>query len=479
MDVEGASLSQMAAPNYQSQANIPQENDHEHTPRNGTLWTATAHVITAVIGSGVLSLAWAVAQLGWIAGPFILFAFGGITYYTSILLADCYRFPDPETGKRNPTYMDAVKASLGPRDVKACGILQYLSLFGTCVGYTITTAHSLVAIERAGCYHSRGHQADCRASLSYYMLGFGAVQIGLSQIPDFDQISWLSTVAAVMSISYSSIGLGLGIAKASENGLRGTLTGVPIGEGPGELSLGLKLSSAASALGNMAFAYSFSTILTTIQNTLKNPPAENKVMKKATLIGISLTTLFYMSVGCAGYAAFGNNAPGDLLTDFGFYEPFQLVDIANMCLVVHLVGAYQVFAQPVFSFMEGYVSKRRPHNYFINKNFELILPRGITSQWNLFRLTWRTIYVVVTTFLALLIPFFNAITGLLGAVGFWPLTIYFPIEMYKRQAAIKPGSGMWYFLNGLSGLCLVVSIAAAGASVYGIYQNSLTYAPFS
>ncbi|KAG6551692.1 hypothetical protein Mapa_006781 [Marchantia paleacea] len=454
--------------------------------------------------------------MGWIAGPLVLLAFGGITYYTSVMLADSYRYPHPETGKRNPTYMAAVKASLGgwhtlqsgfdfkhlvliqrpisthlnlrvydfdilfeiivltllcagSREVKACGILQYLSLFGTCVG----------AIFRAGCYHAEGHDAECKTSLSFYMLGFGATELIFSQIPNFDKMSWLSIVAAMMSISYSGIGLGLGIAKAAEHGPRGTLGGLDIGRGPGEVTLIEKLLSIANALGNMAFAYSFSTILITIQDTLKSPPSENRIMKKATLIGITTTTLFYMSVGCAGYAAFGNEAPGDLLTDFGFYEPWWLVDFANACLVVHLIGAYQVFAQPVFAFVEGWITKRRPDSHFIHKNFDLVLPWGSTYHFNLFRLTWRSGYVAVTTLLAILLPFFNAIMGLLGAIGFWPLTIYFPIQMYKKQTAINFGSKKWYMLNAVSVICLLVTLAAAGASIQSIIQKSKEYKPFS
>jgi len=65
-------------------------------------------------------------------------------------------------------------------------------------------------------------------------------------------------------------------------------------------------------------------------------------MKTATTIGISASTSFYMLCGLLGYAAFGNNAPGNYLTGFGFYEPFWLVDIANLCIVIHLLGAYQV-----------------------------------------------------------------------------------------------------------------------------------------
>ena len=45
------------------------------------------------------------------------------------------------------------------------------------------------------------------------MIIFGIAEIIFSQIPDFDQIWWLSIVAAVMSFTYSTIGLGLGIAK--------------------------------------------------------------------------------------------------------------------------------------------------------------------------------------------------------------------------------------------------------------------------
>ncbi|RZS23574.1 hypothetical protein BHM03_00056526 [Ensete ventricosum] len=82
--------------------------------REGTLWTAIAHIITAVIGAGVLSLAWSMAQLGWIAGPIAMALFAAVTLIQSTLLADCYRTPDPAHGHlRNHHYMDAVRLFLG------------------------------------------------------------------------------------------------------------------------------------------------------------------------------------------------------------------------------------------------------------------------------------------------------------------------------------------------------------------------------
>lgn len=79
----------------------------------GTLWTAIAHAFTAVVGAGILALPWSVAQLGWILGPFVLVFFAIVTYYIATLLCDCYRTPDPVTGKRNHTYIHAVRELLG------------------------------------------------------------------------------------------------------------------------------------------------------------------------------------------------------------------------------------------------------------------------------------------------------------------------------------------------------------------------------
>lgn len=49
------------------------------------------------------------------------------------------------------------------------------------------------------------------------MLVFGAIQIVVSQIPDFHNMQWLSVIAAIMSFAYSFIGLGLGFANVIGN----------------------------------------------------------------------------------------------------------------------------------------------------------------------------------------------------------------------------------------------------------------------
>ncbi|XP_024535599.1 amino acid permease 4 isoform X1 [Selaginella moellendorffii] len=486
----------------QQQKNV---DDDGRPCRTGTVWTASAHVVTAVIGSGVLSLAWSMAQIGWIAGPVVLLIFAAITFFTSLLLTDCYRSPDPVTGKRNYRYKDAVKANLGEIQLWCCALVQYSNLMGTAIGYTITASISMVAINRSDCFHAKGHNGACNTSNNLYMALFGVVQLMLSQIPNFHKLWWLSIVAAVMSFSYSGIGLGLGISKIIENGhLLGSATGVPIGLTLGSVTPAKKVWRVFQALGNIAFAYSFSTVLIEIQvtptsnhrkskcprahslsplfensqDTIKSPPAENKTMKKATLIGIITTTTFYLSVGCFGYGAFGNGARGNLLTGFGFYDPYWLVDFANACIVVHLVGAYQVFSQPLFEFVESTAANKWPKSGCIHTEHAIRIPFVGTWRVNVFRLLWRTMYVIFTTIAAMLLPFFNDIVGLIGAAGFWPLTVYFPIEMFIKQKRIESWSWSWVALKTISAACLMISIAAGIGSIEGILHSLEKYTPF-
>ncbi|MED6145478.1 hypothetical protein PIB30_025785, partial [Stylosanthes scabra] len=181
--------------------------------RTGTVWSASAHIITAVIGAGVLSLAWAMAQLGWILGVTFILLFSAINLYCSNLLADCYRSPDPVTGKRNHTYMDAVKAHLGGRMHMICGLIQYSILVGVAIGYTITTSISVVTIVKNDCIKKHnGSEDDCHFSNNPSIIGIAIAEIFLSQIPNFHKLSWISFLASIMSFGYAFIGIGLSLA---------------------------------------------------------------------------------------------------------------------------------------------------------------------------------------------------------------------------------------------------------------------------
>nr|GFC97697.1 probable amino acid permease 7 [Tanacetum cinerariifolium] len=108
-------------------------------------------------------------------------------------------------------YLQAVRTILGYKNGFVCGCLVYFSIFKTGVVYTLTCATSMRAILQSNCYHKEGHDAACEFENKYYMLMFGIVQIVVSQIPNIFHTKWLSIIAAVMSFTYSFIGMGLGL----------------------------------------------------------------------------------------------------------------------------------------------------------------------------------------------------------------------------------------------------------------------------
>ncbi|KAL8553449.1 hypothetical protein ACS0TY_001948 [Phlomoides rotata] len=430
--------------------------------------TASAHIITAVIGSGVLSLAWAMAQLGWIAGLVAILGFSVITWFTSMLLADCYRSAD---GTRNYVYKDAVKSHLGGINVQLCALAQYSNLVGVSIGYSITTAISMVAVKKAHCFHIHGHKANCMTSNNPYIILFGAIQIVLSQIPNFHKLSAISFIAAIMSFAYSTIGIILSIARiASGAHAKTSIGGIPMSDSYTKLD---KMWNIFAALGNIAFAYAFSVVLIEIQDTIKSGVPENKVMKNATYIAIGVSTLFYMLCGVLGYAAFGHDAPGNFLTGFGFYDPFWVIQIANLCIAIHLFGAYQVFCQPIFAAVEKRVNEKWGGNKFISSEY-----RCVCFNLNLFRLIWRSCYVVFTTTLAMIFPFFNDFVGLVGAISFWPLTVFFPVEMYIARKNVRRFSLTWIGLRVLVILYLAISIMSAAGSIRGLAKSLKHFRPF-
>ncbi|KAK4278220.1 hypothetical protein QN277_016094 [Acacia crassicarpa] len=454
------------APLLQSQSS----HHHHQVKRTGTVWTAVAHVVTGVIGSGVLSLAWSMAQLGWIGGPLAMIMFAAVTLLSSFLLSNTYRSPDPEYGPhRHPSYIHAVNLHLGTKKGNLCGFLVQLSLYGFGVAYIVTSAISIRAILKSNCYHFDGRGAACIFGDAYYMMIFGIIQIVLSQIPNFHNIEWLSIVAAIMSFTYAFIGMGLAVAQIIGNGfIMGSTYGIHTH------SVTAKFWLVAQALGDIAFSYPFSVILIEIQDTLKSPPPENQTMRKASTISVLVTTFFYLCCGCSGYAAFGSGTPGNLLTGFGFYEPFWLVDLANVCIVIHLVGAYQVYSQPLYANVEDWFRQKFPESAFVNHTYSLKLPCLPAFGLNFLRLTFRTGYVISTTVVAVLFPYFNQILGVLGGIIFWPLTIYFPVEMYLSQYDVEAWTPKWVLLRTFSIVGFVVGTFTLVGSIEGIITAKLS-----
>ncbi|KAF8377065.1 hypothetical protein HHK36_030438 [Tetracentron sinense] len=185
----------------------------------------------------------------------------------------------------------------------------YLNLFGVAIGYTIAASISMKAIKRSNCFHESGEKKT--------------------------------------------------------GNLMGSFTGISVGT----VTQTQKIWRSFQALGDIACAYSYSTILIIeIQDTIKSPPSELKTMKKATLLSVAVTMAFYMLCGCMGSATFGDRAPGNLLIGFGFYKPFWVLDITNAAIVINLVSLPSLLPTPLRLHREMGIAKMAKEPIYPQRN---------------------------------------------------------------------------------------------------------------
>nr|XP_017234575.1 PREDICTED: uncharacterized protein LOC108208555 [Daucus carota subsp. sativus] len=172
-------------------------------------------------------------------------------------------------------------------------------------------------------------------------------------------------------------------------------------------------------------------------------------------------------------------APLNILYGFGFYNPFRILDIAIISIVVLLVAAHQVYYQPLFEFIDNHAATTFPHSAFINKEYNISLPIGTKPfKLNLFRVVWRTIFMIMTTVTSMLIPFFNDAVVILGAFGFWPLALNFLAEKYVVHKRIPEWSSRWIYLQIMSVACLIVATTAMASSFVAVVTDLEVYRPF-
>lgn len=76
----------------------------------------------------------------------------------------------------------------------------------------------------------------------------------------------------------------------------------------------------------------------------------------------------------------------------------------------------QVYSQPVFAFAEKWLAEKFPHSRFINKVYTCELPLLPAFQLNMLRLCFRTAYVISTTGIAMIFPYFQPSSGGIGGV---------------------------------------------------------------
>lgn len=447
-------------------------------------------------------------------------------------------------GVEHGRYHHAVRNILGYWQGIALAIFQSLNMVLTAIAYTISAAESVKNIARIAC--DWDNNTDCPIDKQWIAaIMFGGVQLVLSQVPSLEEAWGVSALGTISSLLYSGIALGLGIKYAGAH--QGTIGGIP-------KSTAGKVFGVLSSLGAMAFAFSFAVVLLEVQDTLRQPPKASKTMKKSSLTSISGAFGFYFTVAIANYSAFGNDVPSFIFNAYS--GPQWVVCLGYICVMLHMVSAFQVFAQPMFDTFESWVkayTQRRRHDIegaavvtnpvadpepkedkavvvdspadlpgaktvekragsgaalarpsgrlqrmsssavqsinrlsassamyrvstgFAREDVPTNADHVLIPLWQ--RLIVRSLYVVIVTVIACIMPFFGDMAGLVGAITFFPLSVYFPIRCWSR--IYKPRGAFNGLLWVITVVMGIVAVLATIASFRQIITAWSTYKLFA
>ena len=97
-----------------------------------------------------------------------------------------------------------------------------------------------------------------------------------------------------------------------------------------------------NALGDVAFAYAGHNVVLEIQATIPSTPeVPSKVpMLRGVVVAYIIVAICYFPVAFLGYWIFGNSVDDNVLMTLE--KPVWLIAMANLFVVVHVIGSYQV-----------------------------------------------------------------------------------------------------------------------------------------
>jgi len=389
--------------------------------RNAKWWYSAFHNVTAMVGAGVLGLPYAMSELGWGPGIVVMILSWIITLYTLWQMVEMHEMVP---GKRFDRYHELGQHVFGEKLGLWIVVPQQLVVeVSLNIIYMVTGGQSLKKFHDVIC------DGKCKdIKLSYFIMIFASVHFVLSQLPNFNSISVVSLAAAVMSISYSTIAWGASLDKGREANvdydLRATTT-------PG------KVFGVLGGLGDVAFAYSGHNVVLEIQSTMPSTPEKpsKHAMWKGALVAYIIVAMCYFPVTFVGYWAFGNSVDDNILITLS--KPKWLIAAANMMVVVHVIGSYQVYAMPVFDMMESFLVKKLRFAPSLR-----------------LRLMSRTFYVAFTMFIGISFPFFGGLLSFFGGLAFAPTTYFLPCIMWLAVYKPKRFSLSWL----TNWICIIIGV---------------------
>ncbi|KAM0846764.1 hypothetical protein ACQ4PT_055461 [Festuca glaucescens] len=395
-----------------------------------------------MVGPAVLSLPYAFRGIGWGLGLGVLTALGAISFYTYYIMSRVVDHCEA-AGRRHIRFRDLAADIFDERRFFGVGTgwafylvvaVQTAINTGTTIGSILLAANCVEIL-----YSSL--TTDGPLKLYHFILLIAVVLAILSQMPSFHSLRYINLGSLLLSLGYTML-LSAACIRA------GLSSDAPTKDYSLSASKSKKTFDAFLSVAILAAAYG-NGILPEIQATLA-PPAAGK-MAKALVICYSVASFTFYLPAITGYWAFGktvrSNAMQSLMPETGpSLAPTWLLGLAVVLVLLQLLAIALLYAQVAYEVMEKMLADPTQGRF----SWRNLVPR----------LALRTIYVAFCAFVAAALPFFGAIVGVIGSVGFIPLDFVIPVVMYN-MAVSPPRRSLVYITN------LVIMVVFTGIGVIG------------
>ena len=379
-------------------------------------------MIADIVGVGVLSLGEAVAQLGWGLGAFMLIAMFPLNVCTGIMLWRAH-FVYPSS----VTYSGLVKKALGKKVSKIFSLLWYVYIFSFLGDFLLSSGKTLGMIF----YDKR----ICLPTWSA-IAAFGMI-IPLHQLRTLSSLSGVVLINVVTITMALLITLGYlwsqGSAPMNDEAASkmmwqtvGTTTAI-------DPSISFNAFFRASA--TMLFAYSGQFLYVEMMAEMVEP----EKFPRAFLYTGPYQVGVYAAVAFTGYAYIGSDVSGFITNVLPFGSLYRS---SAFFLFLHMIVTYLV---------KGTVVARALH-YQIDK--ARINDTDLTSRFEYFSIT--LIVMICAYLLAMVIPFFDLLTALIGSLFSPVICFIIPCLIYMK--AMK-AQGMKLTSIQMAGIFMLVTFA--------------------
>ncbi|KAK8955986.1 hypothetical protein KSP40_PGU007950 [Platanthera guangdongensis] len=348
---------------------------------------AIVNGLNVLCGVGILTTPYAIKEGGWM-GLILLVFLGFISFYTGILLKRCLDI-SPEL----QTYPDIGQAAFGAPGRLCIAIVLYLELYASCVEYIILVSDSLSSIFPSSHANLLGIDLSCN---QLFALTAALAILPTVWLRDLNLLSFLSAGGVIASILMVLCLFWDGVVDGVGFHQEGTV---------------LNLTNLPVALGMFSFCYSGHSVFPNIYSSM----TEQSQFSDVLLVCFILCTSIYAAVAAAGFLMFGES----IQSQFTLNMPHRFMSsrIAIWATVVNPLTKYALTMTPVALSLEELLPSKH-QSIFV-------------------AVVIRTLLVISTLVVALLIPFFGFLMALLGSFFTMLVALILPCLCYlsiQRQS---------------------------------------------